>query len=236
MISVLTLTYQRHHLLEEAIESYLRQDFLGESEMVIINDSPRVNYIFEHPSIRIINLDERFTSLGKKLSFGFLQCKYDYIYRLDDDDLLAPWALRSTWDDIITHPEYDIYRSDGHYYFEHNSFKAISGNVNNGNVYTKKYISRIEFPDISYGEDSVITYHFNGHIYESHREHKTMIYRWGMSTYHISGMGDINNEARNEWTDRIVETTDKNRKKGFEEGVIILAPHFEQEYYNQIPK
>lgn len=236
MISVLTLTYQRHHLLEEAIESYLRQDFLGESEMVIINDSPKVDYIFEHPSIRIINLKERFTSIGKKLSFGFSQCKYDYIYRLDDDDLLTPWALRNTWDDIITHSGYEIYRSDGHYSFEHNSFKAISSNVNNGNVYSKNYISRIEFPDSSFGEDSAITYHFNGKIYESHLGDKSMIYRWGMNTYHISGMGDINNEARNEWTDRIVQTTDKNSKKGFEEGVVILTPHFGEEYYNQIPR
>ena len=36
LISVLTLTYQRHFLLEEAIESFLRQDFSGESEMVIL--------------------------------------------------------------------------------------------------------------------------------------------------------------------------------------------------------
>ena len=62
MISVLTLTYQRHHILEEAIESFLRQDFSGESEMVIINDSPIVEYVFEHPKIRIINLKERFPS------------------------------------------------------------------------------------------------------------------------------------------------------------------------------
>lgn len=30
MISVVTMTYQRHHILEEAIESFLRQDFSGE--------------------------------------------------------------------------------------------------------------------------------------------------------------------------------------------------------------
>lgn len=49
MISVLTLTYQRHFLLEEAIESFLRQDFSGESEMLIINDSDKVDYIFDIP-------------------------------------------------------------------------------------------------------------------------------------------------------------------------------------------
>jgi cellulose synthase/poly-beta-1,6-N-acetylglucosamine synthase-like glycosyltransferase len=234
MISVLTLTYQRHNILEEAIESFLRQDFSGESEMVIINDSPKVEYVFEHPKIRIINVKERFPSIGHKLKFGFSQCKYKYIYRLDDDDLMAAWALRHTWDDIIAHPGYEIYRSNGHYLFENNSFKGLSGNVNNGNVYTKKYLSRIEIPETSFGEDYSMTFNFNAKIYESHREQKTMIYRWGMNTYHISGMGQISENARQEWTDRIVENAAKRKNASVEEGVLILQPHFNEEYYQQI--
>jgi cellulose synthase/poly-beta-1,6-N-acetylglucosamine synthase-like glycosyltransferase len=234
LISVLTLTYQRHFLLEEAIESFLRQDFSGESEMVIINDSPKVEYVFEHPKIRIINVKERFPSIGHKLKFGFSQCKYKYIYRLDDDDLMAPRALSHTWDDIIAHPGYEIYRSDGHYFFENNKFKGISGNVNNGNVYTKKYLSRIEIPETSFGEDYTMTYNFTAKIYESPREQKTMIYRWGMNTYHISGMGEISEDARHEWTDRIVEDVAKDRNTSAEEGLLMLHPHFQEEYYQQI--
>jgi hypothetical protein len=235
MISVLTLTYQRHYLLEEAIESFLRQDFSGESEMVIINDSPIVEYVFEHPKIRIINLKERFPSIGHKLKFGFSHCKYDYIYRLDDDDLMAPWALSHTWDDINAHPDYEIYRSDGHYYFEHNKYKGISGSVNNGNIYAKKYLSRIEIPETSDGEDCTMTFSFNAKIYGSPREQKTMIYRWGMNTYHVSGMGKISDNAKNEWADRIVETTAKERNTSREEGLFVLRPHFQEEYYRQIP-
>lgn len=234
MISVLTLTYQRHHLLEEAMESFIRQDFTGESEMVIINDSPLVEYEFEHPKIRIINLKERFPSIGHKLKFGFNQCKYDYIYRLDDDDLLAPWALTHTCEDIISHPGYEIYRSSGHYYFEHNKFRGISGSVNNGNVYTKKYLSRIEIPETSVGEDYKMTFDFSAKIYESPHEQKTMIYRWGMSTYHLSGMGNVSNEAKNEWADRIVESVAKERNTGIEEGILVLRPNFQEDYYQQI--
>ena len=234
MISVLTLTYQRHHILEEAIESFLRQDFPGESEMVIINDSPKVEYVFEHPKIRIINVKERFASIGQKLKFGFSECKFQYIYRLDDDDLMAPWALSHTWDDIIAHPGYEIYRSDGHYLFENNKFKGITGNVNNGNVYTKKYLSRIEIPETSFGEDYTMTFDFNAKIFNSSREQKTMIYRWGMNTYHISGMGQISEQARQEWTDSIVENVAKTRNTSEEEGPLILHPHFHEEYYQQI--
>lgn len=235
MISVLTLTYQRHHLLEEAVESYLRQDFSGESELLIINDSQAVDYKFEHPKIRIINLKKRFPSIGQKLKFGFSQCKYDFIFRLDDDDLLAPWALSNTWDDICNHPGFEIYRSDGHYFFEYNKFKGISSSVNNGNVYSKKYLSRIEIPEISFGEDYEMTFKFNANIYVSPREAKTMIYRWGMGTYHVSGMGKISNESIYEWTDRIIKAAAKEEKEGVEEGLIILNPHFEEEYYKHVP-
>ena len=69
MISVLTLTYQRHHLLEEAIYSFLSQDYKEECEMVVLNDSPDVEYVFDHPNIKIINHPTRFSSIGKKLEY-----------------------------------------------------------------------------------------------------------------------------------------------------------------------
>lgn len=234
MVTVLTLTYQRHFILEEAIESYLRQNFEEKSEMLIINDSPKVEYVYEHPKIRIINLKKRFPSVGQKLKFGFSKCKYDNIFRLDDDDLLAPDALNNTWDDIQKHPDYEIYRSDGHYFFEHNKYKGISGSVNNGNVYTKKYLSRIEIPNKSFGEDCAMTFDFNAKIYVSNRKQKTMIYRWGMSTYHISGMGDISSDDMKDWTDKIVDSVAKERKTSPEEGKLVLNPHFDEEYYEQI--
>ncbi|MFN9113485.1 MAG: glycosyltransferase family 2 protein, partial [Bacteroidota bacterium] len=110
MISVLTLTYKRHHLLEEAIQSFLSQNVLKDSEMVIINDNPDVEYVFDHPMVKIINYKNRFKSISEKLKWGYRQCKYDYIYRLDDDDLLTPWALKNVQIDIEINPGYDIYR------------------------------------------------------------------------------------------------------------------------------
>ena len=232
MISILTLTYERHTILEEAIESYLRQDFKGESEMIVINDS-RSDYIYDHDNIRIINIKDRFQSVGKKLEFGFSQCKYDYIYRLDDDDLLAPWALTNTWEDISKNPNYEIYRSDAHYFFENNIYIKKAWNVNTGNVYTKKYLSRIQLPNKSLGEDFDITFSNQAKIYESNRDEKSMIYRWGMNTYHVSGMGDIGNEAINQQTDRIVRVepnySNKMRNSGIE-----LHPHFNHDYFHAI--
>lgn len=224
MISVLTLTYKRHHLLEEAIQSFLSQNILKDSEMVIINDNPDVEYIFDHPMIKILNYKTRFKSISEKLKWGYRQCKYDYIYRLDDDDLLAPWALKNTQIDIEVNPGYDVYRSEGMYFFVNNKFEKESSNINNGNVYSKEYLDRIEWPDKSGNEDADITFGHNAKIYESKLKH-TMIYRWGMNTFHISGMGIQSNETILNQADKVLDNT---------KGEIVLKPHFDNNYYEQI--
>lgn len=224
MISVLTLTYKRHHLLEEAIQSFLSQEIPPECEMVIINDNPDVNYLFEHPQITILNVKKRFPSISAKLEWGYQQCNYDYIYRLDDDDLLTPWALNNAKIDIQTNPGFDIYRSEGMYFFVNNVFEKESSNINNGNIYTKSYLDRIKWPDKSGDEDADITFHHNGKVYESKLKH-TMIYRWGMNTLHISGMGKQTNQVILDQADKLLDGT---------KGEITLHPHFNNDYYGQI--
>lgn len=224
MISVLTLTYKRHHLLEEAIESFIIQNPEVESEMVVINDNPEVDYLYHHDRVRIINHKERFPSISAKLEWGYKQCKYDYIYRLDDDDLLSPWALENVKKDVLENPGYEIYRSKGMYFFVNNIYQGEGGNINNGNVYTKAYLDRIKFPGNSFGEDSDITFGNNSNIYTSQLNH-TMLYRWGMSTFHVSGMGNQTNETILNQADAVLDGTS---------GQIDIRPHFDNDYYSNL--
>lgn len=224
MISVLTLTYKRKQLLEEAIESFLKQLPFSDCEMVIINDCPDIKYIFEHPQIKIINCEERFPSIASKIEWGYKQCKNDYIYRLDDDDLLTPWALNNVKIDIQNNPGFEIYRSEGMYFFQDNKFIKESSNINNGNVYTKDYLNRIKFPDKSGDEDNYITFGHNAKIYESKLKH-SMIYRWGGNTNHISGYGIQSNEFILQASDNLLSE---------EKGTYKLHPHFNNDYYLQI--
>jgi hypothetical protein len=226
MISVLTLTYKRHHLLEEAIESFLIQNPEIESEMVIINDNPEVDYVYNHHRVRIINHKERFFSISAKLEWGYKQCKYNYIYRLDDDDLLAPWALDNVKKDILNNPGYEIYRSKGMHFFVNNVYIGENGNINNGNVYTKAYLDRINFPGNSFGEDSDITFGNNSIVYTSTLNH-TMLYRWGMETFHISGMGNQTNETILNQADAVLDN---------ESGEIELFPVLNNDYYSSLPQ
>lgn len=231
MISVLTLTYQRYSILEEAIQSYLSQDYIGESEMIIINDSPNVEYVYEHPNIKIFNCKERFKSISAKLEFGYKQCRYDYIYRLDDDDLLTPWALTLIDQYIKENTDYEVYRSTHSYLFTDNKFTSKFESINTGNVYTKEYLNRIIFPNKSGDEDVEITFGNNSKVITVDKGKYTMIYRWGGDTYHISNTDlgfylPLNNEE-------VLSLTDKNIKN-IETGIIKLSPSFKNDYYSQL--
>jgi glycosyltransferase involved in cell wall biosynthesis len=224
MLSILTITFQRHHILEEAIQSYLNQDYVGESEMVIVNDSPQVMYRFDHPNIRIINWPWRFPSIGKKLEFGFKLCSGDFVFRLDDDDLLMPNALTLTQAYIDEKPDQDVYRSRHFYQFGDNKFEKISDGINNGNVLSREYINRLNFPDKSADEDLDIVFSEGVKMYTADYGQYCMIYRWGMDTYHISTKLDLPDKERLKFI--------KEKEHGF----IDLVPHFDHDYYGQIPK
>lgn len=226
MISVLTITYKRPHLLEEAIESFLRQRRVAGAEMVIINDNPEVDYVYDHPSIKIFNVKERFPSIAAKLKWGYKQCTHNFIYRLDDDDLLAPEAIYNVAVTVIESAlDYDIYRSKDHFFFVNNKFEKKSSNINNGNVYTKKYLNRITWPHKSGDEDAEITFSNGAVICE--KVPTSMIYRWGMETLHISGMGIQPSEVILAQADKVLTEPG---------GVIQLNPHFDNDYYSELHK
>ena len=116
MISVVTLTYKRQHLLEEAIESFLQQN-QHDCEMIIVNDDNNVKYNYSDPRIKIFNFAEKYTSITSKLKLAFSLASCDYMYRLDDDDLLAKDSLKHAKDVIRNNPGYDIYRSKSPLFF-----------------------------------------------------------------------------------------------------------------------
>ena len=223
------MTYKRHHILEEAIQSFLGQDF-EDCEMVVLNDCPDVSYIFNHPKIRVINHPTRFNSLGKKLEFGCAQCRGEYIFRLDDDDLLMPNALSLIHKMIGENEGYDIYRCKKAYFFRDNIFESIMQNVNTGNCYRSNFIKSIIFPDVSIVEDVAITYESGGKICEKDYGEYAMIYRWNWDTYHISGFGTDYANNQEYLKDRVEEWVQQ------ESGVITLNPHFKINYLQDITK
>ena len=230
-LTVLTLTYNRYNILQEAIQSFVSQG-ADDCEMLIINDQDKVDYTCDIPNVRIINCKTRFPSIFDKLLFGFENAKNEYVYRLDDDDLLAEDTLVRCQAEIYSNPGYDLYRSSTMHFTSSNKYQGESGSVNNGNIFSKKFVAGLDREAaakkdaLSIGEDQYMIYHSKPKTHTF--DFPSMIYRWGMGTYHISGMSLTD-------PDQVHKRTDASFVK-MEEGTIKLEPQFRDDYYLSVRK
>lgn len=99
-VSVLTPTFNRVPLLEEAVESVLRQDYPGPWEMVIANSCVQQRLRTADPRIVILNLDDR-PPLGEIRNTLVRAAKGEWFLNLDDDDLARPHYLRMCVEEVL---------------------------------------------------------------------------------------------------------------------------------------
>ncbi|ULU25284.1 glycosyltransferase [Dyella terrae] len=95
-VSCLCLTYGRPFFLEEAIESFLRQEWSGPKELIVVNDHPSQELRYEHDEVLIVNLNRRLRTLGEKRNLSVALAKYDNLLIWDDDDIHLPWRIAET--------------------------------------------------------------------------------------------------------------------------------------------
>ena len=96
LVSCICPTYNRppryQHLLEEAIASFLRQDYPNK-ELIVLNDCPGQELICDEPGVRVVNVAERFPSIGDKQNAAVGLARGELIAPWDDDDISLPWRL-----------------------------------------------------------------------------------------------------------------------------------------------
>src|SRR4051812_18502102 len=80
-------------VVEEAIESFLMQTY-PDKELIVLNDTPGQRLEFNHPEVKIINLDERCPDLSDKIIKMIEVSTGQILRRWDDDDINLPFALQ----------------------------------------------------------------------------------------------------------------------------------------------
>lgn len=241
MISCKMITYGRVEFLEESLQSFLNQDYDGEKELVIVNDYPQQKLIFDHPEVRIFNLDYTFETIGQKENFAVEQCKGDIIAVWDDDDVALPNHLSNI-------NKYFIEGSDLlHWHkgvlFNVPNIQAITGLGNSGIVYSRKAweaIGRHPLENAGYDMTFVIkikTMFPNNIIFaEPNDDEVSWFYVWGGRGYHMSGMGSDNDDSKPNVIVRHFEHIESLRMQGkIPTGDIYLNPNWKYDY-NQLLK
>lgn len=86
----------RVELLEEAILSFLRQDYPGPKELIVLNDVPGQTLVYDHPEVHVVNVPRRFHSAAEKHNAAVALASHDLILPWPEDDICLPHRLSFT--------------------------------------------------------------------------------------------------------------------------------------------
>ena len=202
LVSCICPTYGRppayQHLVEEAIESFLRQTHVNK-ELIVLNDCAEQELVCDAPGVRVVNVSDRFPTLGDKRNAGVNLAWGNLLAPWDDDDIHLPWRLSLSVErlgdaDYFNSRRYWVLDSQG-LHFDH-----PIGVGHNGSLFRRSAFEKVGgYPSISVGEDYEIDCAFLSQVTsvggpytgqeELTRREWYYIYRWGVSRTHVSSHG-----------------------------------------------
>lgn len=233
-VSCICPTFARTHLLSEAVESFILQDYAGEAELVILNDFYKQSIVFDHPNITVINSSNRYKTLGEKRHAAYSQAKGEILITWGDDDIHLPHRISR----LVTHLADEDMGFEGWYYalmhdglfFEKRSTAGAMA------VRTSAYHKWGGIPSLNVGEDvafNAVAQRANpSKSIRSCREAPAFLYRWhGTRRKHISGTSSEDPyQYMLEQAEMLIATGDEPT------GVIELQPHWVEDYVEKVKK
>ncbi|HSG39802.1 MAG TPA: DUF6065 family protein [Thermoanaerobaculia bacterium] len=86
----------RVELLEEAIHSFLRQDYPGPKELIVLNDTEGQTLVYDHPEVQVVNVPRRFHSAAEKHKAAVGLASHALIFPWPEDGISLPHRLSFT--------------------------------------------------------------------------------------------------------------------------------------------
>lgn len=235
-VSCFCSTYGRVKCLEEAIFSFLQQDYTGGKELIVLNDREDQVLVFDHPEVKIINYPERIEPLGKKFNTNVNLCGGEVIAVWENDDIALPHRLTFSMERMKN----GVFHTNTMLYEHERQYIVPTSNVAHINlILTKELFNNIGgYPEIdACNVDTGIFARIEAKVGPFSQpvdpRDAVMIYRWStINSYHGSGgvqriVGGISEMAKREIDAQIVSGTEPV-------GLIKLNPHWDYNYVDYI--
>jgi len=238
MISCKMITYGRVEFLEESLHSFLLQDYAGEKELVIVNDYPLQKLVFNHPQVRIYNLDKTFETIGEKENYATELCKGDIICQWDDDDVAMSWHLRNV--DKYFVEGSDLLHWQKGVLYDNSKITSITSLGNSGIVFSKKIWNELgghPIENAGYDMTFVVKIKQNSRnivLASPPNDEVSWFYMWGGRGYHMSGLGTDTPDRLNVIQRHSAHVEILRRSNKIPTGEVILKPHWKNEYQKQL--
>jgi glycosyltransferase involved in cell wall biosynthesis len=203
LVSAICLTYNRApsslHLLEESVESFLRQDYPNK-ELIVFNDTPGQGLVCDAPGVIVINATERLPTLGQKFNAAIAHASGMLLAPWDDDDISLPWRLSRS---IAMLGAGDYYNAGDYWFLDggglHHDHARGVGHFT-ALISRRAYTSVGGYPAVSLGVDYEMDQLLRATqptVVSRETGYRPLsidewfyIYRWGVSPTHLSANGD----------------------------------------------
>ena len=230
-VSCLCPTFARVALLEEAVESFLRQDYAGEKELIVLNDFTEQFLHFEHPEVHVHNLGERATSLGEKRHKAAELSSGEFLMTWGDDDIHLPWRISRMVNSIRTNSSPFVLEG-WHFVIQFDGIFLNRWSTCGAHIVSRKFYDQVGgIPFQDSGEDvefNRLGQQVLGRPVPHVKDNPAFVYRWhGTRRPHVSGIGREDPYAR------MLERALTHVQEGEEpSGDIQLQPTWRSNYLN----
>ncbi len=227
LISCICLEYGRPAHVAEAVKCFLDQTIDAPVELVLLNSCPQIQYEFQHERVKVINLNERPSSLGATRNLAIEAASGQWIAVWDSDDLFAPWYLRSFASRFADGA--DWLWLDKLFYSEGGKIRKITQGMANTMAFTKSAWNVVgRYPELSVGEDR----HLVSHLANTRPGIRCdipvgeigYIYNWANFAWHISGEGDDRPGRVPAWERSRLDLERRIQSGAVPTGGIVLKP------------
>jgi glycosyltransferase involved in cell wall biosynthesis len=232
-VSCICPTYGRVELLEEAIQSFLLQDYPGRKELIVLNDYAQQTLACDHPEVHVINVPTRFRSIGEKYKAAAALASYDLIAVWHDDDVYLPHRLSYS----VAHfsERRGFFKADRAWFWNDGQLSGPEYNLfHGGSCWSRAlFVETQGYPHIDNGYDVL----FEERCEEArtgattaHRvqpEEVYQLYRWaGTGSYHLSAFGQSGHEGEQ----AAAHVRQQAARGQIRQGDIALNPHWRADY------
>ncbi len=236
-ISCICPTYGRPELLEEAVESFLRQEYAGPKELIVLNDLAEQELLYDHPDVHVVNVPRRFRTLGEKLNAAVGLCAYDLVCVWTDDDIYLPHRLALSVERLD--PDKGFYKAGSAFMLSDGILSGpLVSVLHGGSVWTRGLFVKVRgYPHRTDGVDQQLEAAFARARFEAAQPARLPvsemyhIYRWGgTGSYHLSILGNGDGDPTAAYRAAAAHVADEITAGRQRTGRIELEPRWHQEY------
>jgi glycosyltransferase involved in cell wall biosynthesis len=236
-VSCICLTYGRPEVLEEAVYSFLQQDYAGRKELIVLNDYADQSLTLDHAEVQVINVNKRFRTVGEKMNVAVALAAYDLLFVWDDDDVYLPHRL--SFSVAKFEPQKGFFKPDKAWFWNNGKLSGPAKNIfHSGSCWSRGLFDAVRgYVAEGTGYDLVferlLEEQFPGSTaaYDIRPEEIYYLYRWsGTGSYHMSGFGNYapgENAGHNQVEDFVKQRASRGQIR---RGIIPLQPHWKWDY------